>query len=411
MKTHDAYVALRYRDCRLLMAGSLLAALGRNMVAVAVGWELYERTHSAMALAWVGLVQALPVIALSMPAGHVADRRERRGIVVITQVLMIATSLGLAAISRAQAPVSWIYLLLLLSSVAQSFKGAAAAALLPQTVPEEHFSNAITWKSSTFQIASVAGPALGGLLIAVWRGAAGVYALDAVLGAVNAICPARLTRRPPQPSSEEISWRSLAAGFRFVWRTQAILGTLSLDLFATLLGGATMLLPIYASDILHVGPAGLGWLRAAPAVGAFAMAFALAHLPPMRRSGLAMLWGVAGFGVATVIFGVSRSFPLSLAMLALTGALDNISVVVRHSLVQLLTPDALRGRVSAVNNVFIICSNEVGAFESGAVAAAFGAVASAVIGGVGSIVVVLLTVRLWPEITRLGTLHDLKPAE
>ncbi len=409
MKSHDAYAALRYRDCRLLLGGSLLAAMGRNMLAVALGWELYERTHSAMALGWVGLIQALPVILLAMPAGHLADHCNRRRIVMVTQVALSLLSLGLAAVSWQGAPVPWMYALLLAGSTAQAFKGAAAAALLPQTVPEEHFSNAITWKSSSFQIASVAGPALGGLLVAWWGGAAGVYLLDAVIGLVYALGTAVMRTPNPAAPAEEITWRSLAAGFRFVWQTKVILATLSLDLFAVLLGGATMLLPIYARDILHVGPAGLGWLRAAPAVGAFLMAVVLAHRPPLRHSGRAMLWAVAGFGAATVGFGLSTHFWLSLGLLVLTGALDNISVVVRHSLVQLLTPDAMRGRVSAVNNVFISSSNELGAFESGLVAAWFGAVASVVSGGVGAILAVLITARVWPEIRRLGALHELRP--
>ena len=410
MPTHDAYAALRFRDCRLLLGGSLLGAMGRHMLSVALGWELYERTHSAMALGWVGLVQALPVILLAMPAGHLADRHDRRWIVIFTQFLLTLTSLGLAAVSHFGGPVPWMYALLLLGSITQAFKGAAAASLLPQTVPEEHFSNAITWKSSTFQISSVAGPALGGLLVALLGGAAGVYLADALLGLVYAGCALVMRTPRGERPAEEVTWRTLAAGFRFVWQTKVILATLTLDLFAVLLGGATMLLPIYARDILHVGPVGLGWLRAAPAVGAFLMAVALAHRPPLRRSGRAMLWAVAGFGVATIIFGLSTSFWLSLLMLGLSGALDNISVVVRHSLVQLLTPDSMRGRVSAVNNVFISSSNELGAFESGVVAAWFGAVASVVSGGIGTLVVVVITARLWPELRRLGSLHDLTPA-
>lgn len=379
------------------------------MVGVAVGWELYERTQSAMSLAWAGLAQALPIILLALPAGHAADRHHRRLVVFISQLILSLCSAGLGWISLRGGSVDWMYALLLAGSVAQAFKGAASAALLPQTVPASEFSNAITWKSSSFQIASVAGPALGGAMIAALGGAAGVYLADALVGLIYAGCAVAMrTPRPPAPR-EEVNWRTLLAGVHFVWRTKVLLATLSLDLFAVIVSGATALLPIYASDILHVGPTGLGWLRAAPAIGAFLMATWIAHRPPMKRCGWAMLWAVAGYGVATVVFGHSISFGLSLVMLGLTGALDNISVVVRHSLVQLLTPDAMRGRVSAVNNVFISASNELGAFRAGLTAEWFGAVGSVVIGGYGAIAIVLLTALLWPQVRRLGSLSDVRP--
>jgi len=218
-----------------------------------------------------------------------------------------------------------------------------------------------------------------------------------------------IARKQADRSTGEVTLRSLVAGFRFVWQTKIILATITLDLFAVLFGGATALLPIYAKDILNVGPTGLGWLRAAPAIGAFATALAFTHLPPSRNIGKMLLWAVAGFGVATIVFGISHLFWLSLLMLMLTGVFDNISVVVRHSLVQLRTPDAMRGRVSAVNNVFISSSNELGAFESGLVAALFGTVFSVVSGGIGTIIVVLFTARIWPEIRQLKSLQDARP--
>lgn len=407
----DAYAAFRFRDFRLLLAGSLLANTGRNMLSVAVGWEVYERSGSAMALGWIGLIQGLPIILLSMPAGHLADRAERRKIVALTELVLAAVSFGLALFSLRHGSLVWMYTLLLVGAVAHAFNGAASSALLPLTVPGRIFSNAITWKSSSFQVASVAGPAVGGLMIAATHGATGVYVVNGVACLLYSALVGLTTRRPVTRSAEPVTFESLAAGFRFVWRTKIILATITLDLFAVLFGGTMALLPIFAKDILHVGPAGLGWLRAAPAMGAFAMAFTIAHLPPSRSIGRLLMWAVAGFGVATIIFGLSKWFWLSLLMLALTGAFDNISVVVRHSLVQLRTPDAMRGRVSAVNNVFISSSNELGAFESGLVAAFFGAVVSTVSGGIGTILVVLATARIWPEILRLRTLHEINQEE
>jgi MFS family permease len=273
-------------------------------------------------------------------------------------------------------------------------------------VPPENFSRAITWKSSAFQIACVGGPALGGFLIGTFGRAWEVFVTSAALYFVYSVTVFCMSPRPVMRAPEPVTLRTLAAGFRFVWNDKIILATITLDLFAVLFGGATALLPIYAKYILHVGAMELGWLVAAPAIGAFCMALAIAHLPPSRNVGRQLLWAVAGFGVATIIFGLSHWLWLSLLALFLTGALDNISVVVRHSLVQLRTPDAMRGRVSAVNNVFISSSNELGAFESGLVAKIFGPVFSVVSGGIGTILVVLLTARVWPEIARLKSMHD-----
>ena len=407
MTAADPYAAFRYRDVRLLLGGSLLANIGRAMLSVAVGWELYQRTGSAMALGWVGLVQALPIIVLAIPAGHLADRLDRTRIVFAARLVMIAAALGLAYLSVTHGPVSLIYACLLAASTAQAFNGAAASALLPQLVPRSVFHNVLTWKSSSFQVASVVGPALGGWLLASGS-AALVYIADAALNVIYAICVGSMSRRTDHATGREpTTLRSLVAGFHYVWKTKLILGAITLDLFAVLFGGATALMPVFARDILHVGPEGLGWLRAGPAIGAFAMAVTLAHAPPIPRVGQVMLGSVAGFGAATIVFGLSRSFGLSLLMLVLMGALDMISVVVRHNLVQLGTPDAMRGRVSAVNNVFISSSNELGDFESGLVASLFGATFAVVSGGAATILVVLIAARLWPEIRRLKSLHGL----
>ncbi|HEY3266282.1 MAG TPA: MFS transporter [Armatimonadota bacterium] len=402
----DPYSALRHANFRRYATGNILSIIGMQAQDVAVGWELYERTHSAMALGLVGLVEILPVLLLTFPAGHAADRFDRRRIVLFTQAIAVLCSLALAAISHAHGPVAAYYALLFVGATSRAIRNPAVSSLLPQLVPERDFSNAVTWNSSIFQIGSVAGPALGGLLIGVAKAAAPVYWVAAAFalwhfGFVWALRTVAAARK-----REEVNWRTLLAGLRFVLQTRIILASITLDMFAVLLGGAATLLPIYAKDILHVGPSGLGWLRAAPSVGAALMAVSVAHRPPMRRAGRTLILAVAGFGVVTVVFGLSRSFWLSMSMLFLLGAVDNISVIVRQSLVQLRTPDHLRGRVSAVNSLFVGASNQLGGFESGAVAQLFGPVASVVAGGVGSILVVAAVACLWPELRNLGTLRE-----
>jgi MFS family permease len=402
---HDPYEALRFPAYRRLLSGNLLASIGTEMQSVAVGWELYQRTDSATALGLVGLVQFLPVVLLSLPAGHTADRYNRRLLVVAAQTLLCFVSLGLAALSYSRAPIPLVYFCLLLAGVSQAFNSPARWALVPQVVPEGALTNAVTWNSSGWQIASVVGPALGGLTVAATNVAIGAYLLAALCSLACALLVGSIRLQSTPVAREPLSLARLLAGVRFVWQTRIILATITLDLFAVLLGGATALLPIYARDILQVGPSGLGWMRAAPSLGALLMALALAHRPPLQRAGRALLWAVAGFGAATIVFGLSRNFALSLVMLAVSGALDNISVVVRGTLIQVFTPDHMRGRVSAVNAIFISSSNQLGAFESGITAAWFGPVLSVVGGGIGTILVVLAAMALWPEVLRLGPLR------
>jgi MFS family permease len=403
-KMHDPYAALRFSEYRSYIFGNIAANVGSDMQSVAVGWELYERTGAAMALGWVGLVQAVPIMLLAMPAGQLADRMDRRRIILIGQLVMAACSLGLAIVSYLRGPVEWMYAILLLGSTGRAVLWPATQALVPQLVPAEAFGSAVTWRSSTFQIASVAGPALGGFMIGLQHTATWVYVVDAALAAVNCYCICKIAPRPVTRIGEAASLKTLLAGFRYVHDNKLILAALTLDLFAVLLGGATALLPIYAKDILRVGPMGLGWLRAAPAVGAFCMAVTLSHLPPLRHAGWALLLSVTAFGAVTIVFGLSTWFWLSLLTLVCCGAADNISVVVRHNLVQLGTPDEMRGRVSAVNSVFISGSNELGSFESGIVARFFGPITSVVSGGIGTIVVVALAAWIWPEIRKLEKL-------
>jgi MFS family permease len=384
------------------------------MLSVAVGWELYQRTESATALGLVGLVQFLPVFFLSLPAGHAADRYSRKRVYLLALGLMALASAALAVLSFVQGPVPLVFVCLFLVGVSRSFSAPARWSLVPQLIPRAVLANAVTWNSSGWQTASVVGPALGGLVIAAAGEAGGAYAAAALVPLICAGLLAPVRPRAESRPAESVSLASLLAGLRFVWRTKLILATITLDLFAVLLGGATALLPIFARDILEVGPVGLGWLRAAPSLGALAMALILAHRPPLRRAGRTLLWSVAGFGAATVVFGLSENFALSFAMLALTGALDNVSVVVRGTLVQVLTPDSMRGRVSAVTAVFIGSSNELGAFESGVTADWFGPVWSVVGGGVGTVLVVLAVMLTWPQVLGLGSLRDYghkEPAE
>jgi MFS family permease len=409
---HDPYAPLRIADFRHYMLAGMISTVGVQMQSVAVGWELYKRTGSAMDLGLVGLVQFLPLLLLALPAGHAADRYSRKTILLVAQGLLFSASAGLALLSSRQGPVWLIYVCLLLAGIAQAVNRPARWSFLPRLVPDQLLSGAVTWNTSGWQTAAVVGPALTGLFLGeAPQTAARVYLADAACCLVAMALIATIRGRPAPPSLEQVSLRSLVAGFEFVRKSDLILAAISLDMFAVLLGGATALLPIFAEDILHVGPTGLGWLRAAPALGASLMALIQAHRPPLRRAGPTLLWAVAGFGAATIVFGLSRNPLLSFVMLLLTGALDNISVVVRTTLVQALTPDSMRGRVSAVNGLFIGSSNELGGFESGVTAQLFGPVASVVGGGIGTILVVLTAARIWPRLGQLGALHELRPEQ
>jgi MFS family permease len=406
---HDPYAALRRPDFRRLLGGSVVASLGSEMQAVAIGWELYERTGREVDLGFVGLAQFLPVLLLALPAGHAVDRYGRKEILVGSLCLMTLAMLGLFALSLVQGPLLLVYLCLVLIGIGRAFNAPARWSLIPAVVLPETLNNAVTWNASAWQTASVAGPALGGLVIA-WAGrATPVYAISAGCALLCAVLFGSIRIAPPKGEREPMSLASFLAGAHFVWRTRLILATITLDLFAVLLGGATALLPVFAKDILQVGPTGLGWLRAAPSLGSLAMGVTLAHRPPLRRAGRALLWSVTGFGLATIGFGFSTNALLSFVLLALTGGFDNVSMVVRGTLVHRLTPDSMRGRVSAVNSIFIVSSNELGAFESGVTAQWFGPVVSVVGGGIGTILVVLAVMMRWPEVLRLGPLHLVTP--
>jgi len=400
----DPYAVLRNRDFAFYLVGRFVAALGQQMLTVAVGWELYQRTQSALALGMVGLTQMMPMLLFVLVAGHVADNFNRKRIILVTTFIMACTGAGLSFISALGAPVFWIYFCLFAAGTARTFLWPASSAFLPRLVPREHFSRAVTWNSGSFQLSSVAGPAAGGAIIALTGRAWPVYALNAAAALVCLALIGFVRRDHVVALKEKMTANSLVAGLKFVFASPIILGAITLDLFAVLLGGAMALLPVYAKDILNVGPAGLGFLEAALPLGSLFCALILAHRPPLQKAGVALLRAVAVFGAATIIFGYSRWFWLSFLMLFLCGAADNISIIVRHTLVQLLTPDEKRGRVAAVNSLFIGTSNELGGFESGFVAYLAGPVFSVVSGGLGTLLVVIAVALIWPEIRKVGRL-------
>lgn len=400
----NPYAILRNWDYLFYLTGRFIASFGQQMLTVAVGWELYERTRSSLALGLVGLTAFLPQVAMTLPAGHVADTRERKKVIIAMQAVLAMTSLGLALISWRQAPVSWIYICLSVAGVARTFLWSASASFLPQLVERKEFPLAMTWSASTFQFSAVTGPAAGGALIALTHSAVVVYVANAVAAVLCLGMVSLVRAHHTLPAKEEFSIKTVLGGFDFVFGHRVILGVITLDLFAVLFGGATALMPVYAKDILGVGPQGLGLLQAALPIGAVTCALLMAHRPPTQKAGRSMIIAVAVFGLATMGFGCSKWFALSLLMLFLCGFADNISVIVRHTLVQLLTPDAMRGRVSSVNNLFIGTSNELGGFESGLVSHYFGPVFSVVSGGLATILVVMAVAWYWPEIPRFGQL-------
>ena len=368
-----------------------------QMLSVAVGWQVYALTHRALDLGIIGLVQFIPSFVLALPAGHVADLFDRRRIVLVCQTLEGLATLFLAVGSWLR----WfdeqaILVIVFVIGCARAFEFPTMSALLPSLVPATLLSRAMAAGSSASMSAMIIGPALGGFLYVA--GAATVYAVAGLLFAGAAMLMWKLRLERPPQKREPATLKTLFAGITFIRHRPVVLGAISLDLFAVLLGGATALLPVFARDILHTGPWGLGLLRAAPAVGALGMSLWLARRPLTRKVGHVMFWSVAGFGLATVIFGLSRSFALSLVALLALGALDMVSMVIRASLVQLETPDAMRGRVSAVNAIFINTSNQLGEFESGITAAWWGAVPATVIGGIGTLVVVGLWMWWFPAL-------------
>lgn len=440
----DPYLALRHPGYRRYLAGHTLSNIGRQALIAAVMWQIYQWTNSATALGLVGLCNVLPLVLLALAGGVLADRLDRR--VVIRWAMLVSASLSallvlvshyhasipdhavlrggnqlLAAVAgiferhvdpatlRFDAPaLPLIYLIITAQAVVRVLSNPSRAALVPQLLPPAAVTNAITWNSSLFELSTVIGPALGGLAIAYVDYSA-VYLLDVLASLGLALVLVRLpVLHPPARRGQP---RGVLAGARFIASRQPVLAAMTLDLFAVVLGGVMSLLPIYADRILHVGPAGFGWLRAAPALGAALTAIVSSHLPQYRRPGVVMLWSVAGFGLATCVFAVSTAFWLSLLALFLTGVFDNVSVVIRHTMVQLLTPDELRGRVVAVNQLFVGCSNEISALRGGLLAALLGPVPAAGLGGLGIFAVTALVAWTMPRLRTVAPLHTLTPEE
>lgn len=388
---------LRHRDFALLLCGRFISAMAVQIQNVAVGWLVYDLTRDPLALGLVGLATFLPAIGLALVTGHVADRYDRRRVMVTCYALTTLTAAGLFVCAWTRTTEIWvIYGLMFAFGVTRAFGNPAGQALLPNLVPATELGPAIAWGSSVWQTATIMGPAVGGALYVL--GEPAVFGAAVAGFATTTLLFLRIRHRSAAAAREKTSWNTLLAGIGFIRSRPAIFGAISLDLFAVLLGGATALLPIFARDILQVGPSGLGLLRSAPAAGALGMALYLAWRPLQRRAGLRMFQAVAIFGVATIGFGLSTSFPLSLAFLVVLGAADMVSVVIRQTLVQAETPDAMRGRVAAVNSVFIGASNELGEFESGVVAALIGTVPAVVVGGAGTLLVAALWARWFPTL-------------
>ena len=396
--TKSGYAVFANGDFRLFGTARFLTGLAYQMQAVAIGWFVYDLTRSALALGLVGLAGFLPAMLSALVSGHVADVYERRIVGSAAFALQAVASFGLLAYALSGATMVWpIYALVVIVGTARAFANPALQALLPTLVPGPLFGSAIAWNASLWQTASVMGPALGGLLYAL--GPKVVFATAGTCFTLASLSLASIRHRPALVTERrKVTWEALLAGIGYIRSQPVVLGAISLDLFAVLFGGATALLPIYAASVLHVGPFGLGLLRSMPAAGAVTMALVLASYPLRRHAGLRMLRAVIVFGLATVIFGFSTSLPLSMACLFVTGAADMISVYVRQSFVQGETPDAMRGRVAAVNTVFIGASNELGEFESGVLAAAVGAVPAVILGGMATVGVAMLWGRLFPQL-------------
>ena len=404
--THPAFVL--FQIARFLIVAAV------EMQAVAVGWQVYEITKRPLDLGFVGLAQFLPAILLFPISGHACDRFERRHVLSACYAgFALCFALLLALAQRGVHSVTAIYLVLILLGIVRSFNGTASRSILPQLVPEEHFPNAVAWNATTFQAATILGPSFGGILYALSRGPSVVYATALITAIAALISTFRIKPEVKARSRDGGALRGMTlttvfAGLHFIWRQKLVLGAISLDLFAVLLGGSVALLPVYAREILHTGPWGLGLLRTAPGVGAAIMAVLLAHRPLRGRSGITLLWSVAAFGVFTILFGISRSLVLSLIALLLLGASDMVSVIIRATLTQLATPDEMRGRVTAVDMIFIGASNEFGQFESGLTAQWFGTVPAVVLGGIGTLVVIGLWAWLFPALRQAGELTSIK---
>jgi len=411
LKPHNPYAAIQVRDFRLFILSRLFVTLAVMIQAVVVGWQVYEITRDPLSLGLIGLAEAIPAIGVSLYAGHLADIMDRKKIIMVcvttlvlcsTALLFFTMDLGTFILSNGA---SLIYIVIFVSGIARGFLSPANFSFMPQLVDRDLFQNAITWNSTVWEGAAVGGPMIGGLIYGFF-GITAAYCTDVALITAGAFCYLLIPSRPLPPVTEEDGiWEKITAGIKFVFTNQIILGAITLDLFAVLFGGAVALLPIFADKILHVGAVGLGFLRSAPSLGAVVMAVYMTHNPIKKNMGKILLWCVAGFGFCMIGFGFSTSFWLSMALLALSGVFDCVSVIVRSTMLHTLTPENMKGRVSAVTSIFVGSSNEIGAFESGVTARMFGTVRSVVLGGVMTLAVVSVTAWKAVKLRRLNSLH------
>ncbi|MGO7166397.1 MFS transporter [Rhizobium leguminosarum] len=401
--TGDRFAAFRHSSYTRFFFARFLLSFSQQIVSVAVGWQMYDQTGSAIYLGLIGLVQFLPSLLLILVTGSVADRYNRRAIAALCSLVSALCTLALLVMTLMGSftPLP-VFAVLLIFGIERAFMSPAVQSLAPNLVPEEALSNAIAWNSSSWQLAAITGPVFGGLLYGV--SAPTAYTVAVIFSVLGAALLYMIPKPVQKTTGETKSWAMILGGFSFIRAEKVVLGAISLDLFAVLLGGATALMPIFARDILTLGPWGLGLLRAAPGLGAIVMAIFLAAYPLRHRAGIYMFIGVALFGIGTIIFGVSTNTEVSIAALALMGAADMVSVYVRESLIALWTPDQLRGRVNAVNMVFVGASNELGEFRAGTMAALFGAVPAVVIGGVGTLVVAAIWASSFPKLRGIDTL-------
>jgi MFS family permease len=406
---HASSVAFTYPSYRLFQTARFFIVLATEMQSVAIGWQVYEITRNKLDLGLVGLWQFLPGILLFLVSGHTADRYDRRKILTIGYAGFAVCSALLLTISlRHIHSILLIYGVVVLVGIVRCFNAPASRAILPLLVPEEQFQGAFAWASIIFEAATILGPAVGGLIYGIFRTPSVVYATAMIAAASASISMLGVKPKFRPRAREPFSGKAVLAGLRYIWREKMVLGSISLDMFAVLLGGAVYLAPVFASDILHTGPLGLGLLRCAPAIGAAAMALLLANRPLGHNAGAKMLWCVVGFGVATILFGLSHSMVLSMVALILVGATDMVSVVVRGVLIQLATPNEMRGRVNAVDMIFIGTSNELGGFESGLTAAWLGVVPAIIVGGVGAIIVTALWAWMFPALRNADQLPSVE---
>jgi MFS family permease len=399
----DSLQVLKIRDFRYFLASRFFATLATQMQALIVSWQIYQMTRDPLSLGLIGLIEAIVFIAFSFWAGHFADRREKRGIILVAQTLLLFCGIGLLLLSRSGGTVKAIYGVIALTGLARSFLWPASFSYSELTVPRAIYSRAAAWNSTGWEVGSILGPAIGGFLYA-WKGPVMAYGVVAVLALAGILFTFMMGKCPAVMATPEMPRHDFLSGIRFVFSKQIVLAAISLDMFAVLFGGAVAILPIFA-DMYHVGPRGLGWLRAAPSIGAILMATYQQSQPPFPRVGRTLLTTVTVFGAATIGFALSQSYWFSLLLLGVIGAADNVSVVIRASIMQAFTPDSMRGRVSSVNGIFIGSSNEIGAFESGLAAKLMGTVPSVIFGGVMTLLTVAITFWKAPELRRLGAIH------